>query len=184
MDTWSWSLSQYLRAAHEETDRCIYVCTHKVSGRGFNKSRSISNQHVSVIRYQAEPTSRSHITEICCPAPQTPTLCICFIAGRCPANWIILKITCFEKKTPEASIQPKTNKNLQHRCSMHWFPGDTTPSYVEHVDLVTRISGLVEILTLSEYTLTLLTQINQLCQPWSPTVVQTCTGKPTDKPMR
>ena len=47
----------------KKTGSGIYVCTRGVCAGGFNKAKSISNQCVCKIRYQAVLTSRSHITE-------------------------------------------------------------------------------------------------------------------------
>ena len=115
---------------------CAYVeCVWEVSTR----QKSISKQCVCITRYQAVLISRSHITEKYVVLPYKDLLCaIASLQGDAQRTehmtWYMLR----EKyRNPQRPYKQK-NK-LQHRCGIHCFPGETTPSYVEHVDSNTRL---------------------------------------------
>ena len=102
---------------------------------GFNKAKSISKQCVCIIRNQAVLTSRSHITEKYVVLPYRDLHCaFASLQGDAQRIWAYDMVhVAWEIPKPPASLQTR-NRNLQHRCGIHCFPGETTPSYVEHFD--------------------------------------------------
>ena len=120
---------------HEKTGSCIYVSTCGVCAGGFNKAKSISKQCVCIIRNQAVLTSRSHITEKYVVLPYRDLHCaFASLQGDAQRIWAydIVHVAWDIPKSP-ASLQT-SNRNFPHWCGTHCFPGETTPSYVEHFD--------------------------------------------------
>ena len=80
-------------------------------------------------------TSRSHITEKYVVLPYRDLHCaFASLQGDAQRIWAydIVHVAWDIPKSP-ASVQT-SNRNLPHWCGIHCFPGETTPSYVEHVD--------------------------------------------------
>ena len=103
---------------------------------GFNKATSTSKQFVCIIRNQAVLTSRSHITQKYVVLPYRDLHCaFASLQGDAQRIWAydIVHVAWDIPKSP-ASLQT-SNRNLPHWCGIHCFPGETTPSYVEHFDM-------------------------------------------------
>ena len=92
-----------------------------------------------ITRYQAVLSSRSHITEKYVVLPYKDLNCIiASLQGDAQRTEHITWYMLREKyKTPHRPYEQK-NK-LHHRCGIHCSPGETTPSYVEHVDSNARV---------------------------------------------
>ena len=116
--------------AHMKKTGSHKMCVYSgVCGRGCNMSK-VHFQSICLYNETLSPAyqSQPYFRELCCVAPQRPAQWFCFFAGRCSANLSIWHDACLVRKTETPSVN--TNKTSQHRCGIHWCPGETTPSYV------------------------------------------------------